>query len=189
MTIWGRAKEFDGTHIISGAGERRRQARNLTAYWVVAALTLCVDLLTKWAITTSLQLGQSLPLIEPFLRLTYVRNTGAAFSLLANLNSPWRSVFLIVVPALAFVFLAVLAHREKHRGLTLMLPLGLVSGGAIGNLLDRLATGTVVDFIDMGLGSLRWPVYNAADSAVVIGVCWLMFLTLRESPRRSERRK
>ena len=184
MNLWGYSKEFDGNRLVSGMHSRKKGVLSGVAwYWIVLAVILTLDMLSKWLVTQTLVLHQSVSLAGSFLRLTYVRNTGAAFSLLADFHSPWRLVLFVTVPVVAFLLLTYLAYREKHHRFRTLCPLGLVSGGALGNLLDRIFSGTVVDFIDVSIGSFHWPVFNLADSAVVIGVGWLLFSTFRRRPR------
>ena len=116
-----------------------------------------------------------------------MRNTGAAFSLLAHSGAAsWRLYFLIGVAAVTVVLLTWLAFREAPERLVPLLPMGLVCGGALGNLWDRVTTGTVVDFIEMGIGPYRFPVYNLADPAVLAGVLWILWLSFRRSDRAGQ---
>ena len=154
----------------------------LAAFWLSWGCVFALDWGSKWLVTHTMFLQQSLPLAGDLVRLTYVRNTGAAFSLLADFHSPWRTLVLISVPVLALTVLTVMAWRERQKGWPLLVPLGLVCGGALGNLKDRAFSGTVVDFLDAGVHALRWPVFNVADSAVVIGVIWLLLITLQQRP-------
>jgi signal peptidase II len=112
-------------------------------------------------------LHESVRLAGDFLRLTYARNSGIAFGLSPGFLS--GSLLLAITLAgsgLILVFL--LTQRELGVGKSAIV--GLILGGAVGNLIDRIATGEVVDFLDVGIGSTRWPVFNIADSAVVVGV-------------------
>jgi signal peptidase II len=137
----------------------------LFAVWAAAGLVFALDRWTKaWAVA-ELALVHTRPLFGDWLRLTYVRNTGVAFGLGAGQGLP-----LAAVTFGALVLVVVLALQERNRTWTRSLALGLVVGGAAGNLLDRVRWGSVVDFIDFGFGRNMFPVFNAADSAITLGV-------------------
>ncbi len=138
----------------------------------LAFVILVLDQLTKFLVSSNFQVGQSLP-AEGFLRLTYVQNTGAAFGIFDG-----NTFVLAIVSGIALVLLGIFSFN-LHRlpfGDTIIahVALGLMIGGALGNLIDRLVLGYVVDFIDIG----PWPVFNLADSAVVVGVGILVYLLL-----------
>lgn len=141
--------------------------------WLIAALTLAVDQLAKWIVRTSFAPQQSLPLLPGVLHLTYVRNSGAAFSLFQG-QVAWLSVVSVLVAG--WIGWELLRHESLvggRAGLPLS-SLGLILGGAIGNLVDRLRFGYVEDFIDLRV----WPVFNVADSAITIGVTLLIWHSL-----------
>ncbi|HEY6572723.1 MAG TPA: signal peptidase II [Candidatus Eisenbacteria bacterium] len=139
-----------------------------------AAVVVALDQLTKAAASSRLFLSEPVPVFGDFLRLTLVRNTGAAFGLFPGSRLPF-----IIVSTLAIAVVLYLYTREAYRGLPQRILLGCILGGAIGNLVDRIRLGWVVDFIDVGLGSARWPVFNVADSAVTVGVILLAWLLSR----------
>ena len=142
--------------------------------WSLAVAVVLLDWITKrWALV-HLSQREPLDLLGEFLRLSFTRNTGVAFGLFADLELPLGWVSLA---ALAIVFW--LALRSGTKDSSRAVSLGLILGGAAGNLIDRVRWGSVVDFIDVGLGALRWPVFNVADSAITIGVClWALRLFL-----------
>lgn len=109
-------------------------------------------------------LGRNFDVIDSFVRITLVHNSGAAFGLLQEARG-----FLIVASTAASVFIMFLAERLPPEERWKRVFLGLILGGALGNLIDRLYPGQVIDFIDVGAASYRWPVFNVADSAVTIG--------------------
>jgi signal peptidase II len=148
-------------------------------FWAVGLGVLALDWLSKLAVVHNLQPYQSLQLLGDYVQLTYVRNAGGAFSLLAHSTFAWRPFLFIGIAAATMVVLAVIAHREKGAGLGFLIPLGMICGGAAGNLVDRVTVGTVVDFIEVGVKAYHWPVFNLADSAIDIGVVWLLFVNLR----------
>ena len=140
------------------------------------------DWATKALVQARFYLGESLPLL-PGLAFTYVRNTGAAFSLLADASASWRRPFFYGV-TVAACGAALWMRRSIERADRLShLGLGLIVGGALGNLMDRIRTGEVVDFIEVGVrGVYTWPVFNVADSAVCVGVGLLVWRALRPMP-------
>jgi len=146
-------------------------------YWMVVAIGLAVDQLTKWIVTQTMDLNQSVPLLGEIVSLTHVRNTGAAFSLLANVDAAWKLYLFAGIAVIAFAAMTVAAFRERERGAAWLLPLGLVSAGSLGNLIDRLTVRAVIDFIDVSYRSFHFPVFNVADSAVCVGVAWLVLLS------------
>ena len=117
-------------------------------------------------------LGESIPLLS-FFHITYVENTGAAFSLGQNRNN-----FFVIVSIVMLVILFVLRHRWEKKdphNLLLKLSLALIIGGALGNLHDRIRYGSVVDFLDFFAGAYHWPAFNVADSAICVGAFLLGF--------------
>jgi len=129
--------------------------------FLIAALVFGLDRLTKLFIAGRMELYESIPVIEGVFHITYVRNPGAAFGLFAHKTPLFIGITVLVVAALTF-YSKQLAGGSRR----LILALGLLLGGAAGNLYDRIVTGTVVDFLDFRI----WPVFNLADSALVIGV-------------------
>lgn len=135
---------------------------------VCAAIVIAIDQFTKTIASSSLFLGRPVPFLGDAVRLTLVHNTGAAFGLFPGSRVPFIIISLLAIGVVVYLFL-----RETYRSLANRILLGCILGGAIGNLADRVRLGYVVDFIDMGVGSLRWPVFNVADSAVTLGVIFL----------------
>lgn len=142
-------------------------------------LSLLVDLASKWAIQRYFQIGESLPLL-PGLALTYVRNSGAAFSMLAGWDASLRlplffSVTIVALGAIAFYF-----RSLPEKDFLSAFALGLVAGGAVGNFIDRVRYGEVVDFIEVGVRSVyTWPIFNVADSCVCVGVGFLIWRSFK----------
>jgi len=150
------------------------QSVSLLVLLSIAALVLALDQLTKRWVSSSLPEGgwwSPLPGVGRIFRITHTTNSGAAFGIFPNQGNFFVLVAMVVVLAI------VLYHRHlPARGWWIRLSLGLQLGGAIGNLLDRLHYGYVVDFIDIGF----WPIFNLADAAIVIGVSILAYCLWRE---------
>jgi signal peptidase II len=134
----------------------------------VAALVVVVDQVTKRLAVERLRGKPSVPVVDDILRLTYVENRGAAFGLLQD-----QTAFFVLVGIVVIGVIAASYRYLPRSGFRLHLALGLQLGGAIGNLLDRVRQGYVVDFVDFGYRSNWWPVFNVADSAIVVGVALL----------------
>ncbi len=133
--------------------------------WLIP-LTLVIDQASKILVQRKMELFQSIPVLgEDFFRLTYIHNPGAAFGL--NIGSPLLHTIVSIAALGVLVWLFWTLPRQEH---LLRLALVLVLGGALGNIVDRLYLGEVVDFFDFGFGSTRWPIFNFADSFVTIGV-------------------
>jgi len=151
--------------------------RRIAALLAIAGGVLALDQWTKRLATLHLAGRPSLEVLGDFVRLTYALNSGVAFSLGADTRFP----FWLFSIAAAVVILWLLA-RGKITRTGQQLALALILGGALGNLVDRITTGLVVDFVEVGVGRFRWPVFNVADSAVSIGV--VMFLLLGSTSAR-----
>jgi signal peptidase II len=152
----------------------------VTAVLLLAGAVVAFDQLTKLVALDRLPLGASMPVIDGFLSLTLVLNPGLAFGLLGTIPTAWRWV----VAALSLVALAVLARvalRVLPTGGWLgRLSIGLIFGGAVGNLIDRARFGAVVDFVDVHWRGWHWPAFNVADSAITVGVTLLALRLMSE---------
>ncbi|HEX7003980.1 MAG TPA: signal peptidase II [Trueperaceae bacterium] len=164
-------------------------------YLLLAALLIAADQLSKWWATSSFAGGGALELGWGF-RLTYIRNTGAAFGLLRDINLQVAGVNVdgtLLLGLLSAAVSLVIVWYLVRRGATLSpLPhvaLALILAGALGNMIDRLLLGFVIDFIHFRSGSFDFPVFNLADSFVVIGGILLFLGSLLESRREAEERR
>lgn len=142
-------------------------------FGVTAAITLALDQVTKAVVRSTMQPGASTPLLDGVFHLTHVRNTGAAFGLM-----PGRQPMFIAVTVAVLVGIALYLRFAMPSSRLGACALGLVAGGAVGNLIDRVATGRVTDFFEIE----GFPVFNIADSGIVIGVAVLVILTLFAAP-------
>jgi signal peptidase II len=152
-------------------------------FYVIALAIVLTDQLTKAIVMRSMSLGQSIPLVAGYFDLTFVLNPGAAFSLLATLPERIRTPFFICISVAATVLITVYRARYLRQQRLASLSLGLILGGAIGNLIDRVRYGVVVDFLDVHVYQYHWPVFNVADSAISVGVTLLVFEMLLEWQR------
>lgn len=145
----------------------------------VTFLVVAVDQFTKMLIHSSYDLGQTTKIIENFLNLTYVRNTGAAFGILGTANAAFRQVFFLSIPPIAVFIIILFLYNLPENEKVEIYALSAISGGAIGNYIDRLRFGYVIDFLDFHIKNIySWPAFNIADSAIVCGVIVLCILML-----------
>lgn len=145
--------------------------------WLGIALAVIVlDHLTKFWVSSALDYQEAIPVL-PFFSLVLVHNTGAAFSFLADAGG-WQRWFFITVGIVATVVIVRLLKRHAHDP-RLALALALVLGGALGNVLDRVVLGHVVDFLYFHYKSFAWPAFNVADSAITVGAALLIWDSLR----------
>jgi len=145
---------------------------------LIAASVIVLDRLTKWLVVRRLPLAHDVSIIPGFFQLSHWENTGAAFSMFADSTSPWRTAGLIAFSTLAVVVISLLLWKHGPKLDATAIALSLILGGALGNLWDRIAKGTVTDFLDFYIGSNHWPPFNVADSAIVVGSIFLAWTIL-----------
>jgi signal peptidase II len=153
---------------------------------IIAALVIAIDQLSKYLVATFLPLGGAwspFPGSQPFFQIVYTYNTGVAFGLFKDLGPVFIVIALIVVGVIV-----VYSRRLRNDQWLTCLALGLMLGGALGNVIDRLRLGHVIDFIDVGVGPTRWYTSNLADVSIVLGVILLgvaTFIDERHERKRS----
>lgn len=142
-------------------------------FWIIGVVILIFDRAAKYFITSYMKLGQTIPIIIDFFHITYVKNPGAAFGILTD--KKWFFIIMTIIVLLVIIYLAHTMDKQKK---LMSVALGLVAGGALGNLIDRINNGLVIDYLDFrGI----WPyIFNIADSAIVVGVIFLSWQLLRE---------
>ncbi len=140
-----------------------------------AGAVVAMDQAAKAWVQASFRLHESRPVIEGWFHLTYIRNPGAAFGLFADQDAVLRQALFLGVTAVALVAIGVMVHRLPTGRRAALAGLALVFGGAVGNLIDRLRWGEVVDFLDVFWRTHHWPAFNLADSAITVGVAVLLF--------------
>ena len=162
------------------------QLRGRLPYALLVAGTLVLDRWTKVFIQSRFDLNESIPVIDGFFNITYLRNTGVAFGIFSSVSSPTKSILLSVFTACAAAFVVTYSVRSPVRNRLLQTALSLILGGALGNLYDRLAYGYVVDFLEFYVRDYHWPSFNVADSAISTGVALLALEIIRnETPGRT----
>jgi signal peptidase II len=143
------------------------------------AVILISDQASKLIVDRTMPLHHSIPVIDDLFNLTYIRNTGAAFGIFAGSAEVFRRPFLIVVSIVASGFIVTLLRRLPERETGLITALTFILGGAIGNLIDRLIHGEVIDFLDFFWSGYHWPAFNIADSFITVGVAITVFYLIR----------
>ena len=142
---------------------------------VIACLVVIVDQITKAVVVNGLALYSSVPVINGFFNLTHIHNPGGAFGFMANQGEAIRVFFFLVVACAAMVFVLYFYYKTPEKHFFFRVCLSLIFGGAIGNLIDRIRLGKVIDFLDFYIGQWHWPAFNIADSAITIGIAIYIF--------------
>lgn len=148
---------------------------------VIAIVGIVVDQITKVAIDRSMQLFDSIPVVENFFHITYVRNKGAAFSFLSHAS--WRLPFFISVSIVAALVILVAFQKLRDDQKLAHVSLAMIFSGAVGNLIDRIRLGEVIDFLDVHWYRHHWPAFNVADSLICVGVFLLAIDMVLEEKR------
>ena len=149
-------------------------------YFLIPVVVLVLDRLTKVLVEARFLLYESKTIIPGVFDLTHTRNTGVAFGLFANSDSPWVPYVLMLTATTALIAILVYSLRQPIDNWKLQLGLMLVLGGAAGNLYDRINYGYVIDFLDVFYGTYHWPTFNVADSAITIGIGFLLLEVLHK---------
>lgn len=157
------------------AGGIRHPYRKILILAVIAGLVVLLDQFTKALILRSLPLYDSITVIPGFFNITHVHNPGGAFGLLADQSPLIRKILFLAVSALASLVVLYFYLKTPSGYRWLSAAFALIFGGAIGNLIDRLRFGIVVDFLSLYIGPYHWPAFNVADSAITVGVAIFAF--------------
>lgn len=152
---------------------------------VFAVVTVALDFWTKALILARFEFGEYLP-VTPYFNLVHVHNTGAAFGLLSGAHADLRIPFFVVVSLIAFGVISTLVYKAAADKLVYVSALGLILGGAVGNFIDRIRFGFVVDFLDFHLGASHWPAFNVADIAISVGVGLLLLDMIQEERKQKK---
>jgi signal peptidase II len=141
---------------------------------LIAFTVIILDQATKYWIMQSMRLHESISIVPNLFNFTYIRNPGAAFGLLAGSSNAFRTVFFGVTSLFALALLGTILVRLPAKDWVGQVSIAGILGGAVGNLIDRLRFGEVIDFLDVYLESYHWPAFNVADSAISVGVVCLI---------------
>ena len=134
----------------------------------VAAIVIILDQLTKAVITNYFILHESIEVTRGLFNITYIRNPGAAFGIFRGVSETFRTIFLTGISFAATIIIFFVYRNTK--GAASRIAFSLIAGGAVGNLIDRIRFGAVIDFLDFYIGRYHWPAFNVADSAITAGV-------------------
>ncbi len=147
-------------------------------YAALAGLVILIDQAAKALIVNNIPFYGSARVIPGFLNLTHIHNKGAILGIFNSAEYAWAPIVLLVLNAAALALVIYYFSKTSESERAARLGLALICGGALGNIVDRLARGYVVDFIDMSVGSFHWPTFNVADSCISIGAVLLIFSVL-----------
>jgi signal peptidase II len=156
----------DGSSVVAKAGVRT--GAHWIAFFGIAAVVFVLDQLTKALLVANLSPGERVSVVGDLVRLVFSQNSGALFGMFRE------NAALFGLVSLGVVGLIVLYHGRSSRSLYLSIALGLLLGGAVGNLTDRLRLGYVVDFVDLGIGDFRWYTFNVADASISLAIVMLV---------------
>ncbi|WP_079709381.1 signal peptidase II [Paraliobacillus ryukyuensis] len=153
-------------------------------YYAIAFVIIVIDQLTKWWVVANMELRESIPVIENFFYITSHRNTGAAWGILAG-----RMSFFYIITIIVIIFVAYYIQKFAKDSMLTGISLALILGGAIGNFIDRLFRKEVVDFFDVYIGNYNYPIFNIADSSLVVGVILVLIATFMDEKKKKERKQ
>lgn len=166
--------------------------KKMSLVFNLAFLIICIDQVCKAYIQTQYSLHESTAVIAGFFSITYARNFGAAFGFLENSTPLFRDTFMLSVPPLVCMIIISLIYfiktstdQEFKQNRFQLMALGLILGGALGNYLDRLLYGYVVDFFDFYINKNHFPTFNIADMSIVVGVSSLIYCLYKENKNAS----
>ncbi len=142
---------------------------------------MLIDQITKVSVDRSMQLFDSIPVVDNFFHITYVRNRGAAFSFLSNAS--WRLPFFIAISLVAAIVILIAFRKLRDDQKLAQISLAMIFSGAVGNLIDRMRLGEVIDFLDVHWYRHHWPAFNVADSLICVGVFLLAVDMILEEKR------
>ena len=145
-------------------------------FFSISLAILALDQATKLMVHTSFNLGEKKVIIPDFFNITYIQNRGGVFGLFSQSNDVIRTVLFLILPVLAFVFIISIVHKLKDKEKYQLLAFASIFGGALGNYIDRVHFGYVVDFLDFYIKDYVWPAFNVGDIAIVMGVVCAMIM-------------
>lgn len=151
---------------------------------IITAVVTLLDQTVKALVLLSVPLYTEIPVIKGFFSLVHVRNRGAAFGFLNRHDISWQFWLFLAATVVAVVVVIMLARGSKAGDYPFFLALGMILGGAAGNLIDRVLYREVIDFLDFYFGNYHWPAFNVADIAICVGAALALFLSLRRPPEK-----
>ena len=155
-------------------------------FFIIMVLVIVGDQLTKLWVLDNFALYDSRVIIPGFFNLTFLRNSGAAFGMLSGMPLLWRQIFFISIVVVALVALVLMQRRMGKENSWYTICFALIGGGAVGNVVDRVLYGSVVDFLDVYIGKYHWPAFNVADSGITVGVTIFLLLQIFEGEEKKD---
>jgi len=155
----------------------------------LSPILIVIDQITKFYIDTRMSIHESIEVIGGFFNITYVRNPGSAFGFLASSSAQFRSIFYLIITLLAVGLILYYVVKTEDDDKLTPLSLSLILSGAVGNMIDRIRFGEVIDFLDVYLGSQHWPAFNVADSAISVGAVILIVEIIRRGKEKKAEAK
>ncbi|MFA5321253.1 MAG: signal peptidase II [Smithella sp.] len=149
--------------------------KNIIVFALSAAAIVMLDQITKAVIVKRFLLHESRPVIDGFLNIVYVMNPGAAFGFLANMSETFRYCFFTGITTTVVLLIIYYIVKSKSQNMLYITSMTLIFAGAVGNLIDRLRFGAVVDFLDVYIGTAHWPAFNVADSSITVGAVLMIW--------------
>jgi signal peptidase II len=169
-------------------GKRNFQLNMKNKYYLIALLILVADLIAKWIVRVKLFPREVLEIIPGYLRLSYMTNRGVAFGLFDDVESIWKPYVLAGMAIVAVAVIVIYGLRVSRSRKLLQLALAITLGGILGNFVDRIFRGYVIDFIEFHIKDVfHWPTFNIADSAITIGIALLLIDTIRNPAFEEEK--
>lgn len=151
---------------------------------IISIILLCIDQISKLLVVNLLTKTDSITIIKNFFYLTYINNDGAAFSILVG-----KRIFLILIAVLVIVMLISYIKKNNIQNKLELVSISLIIGGSLGNLMDRVIRGYVIDFLDFKIFNYNFPIFNLADTFIVIGVILLLLKKIRKENNLDSRNK
>ena len=151
---------------------------------IISIILLCIDQISKLLVVNLLTKTDSITIIKNFFYLTYINNDGAAFSILVG-----KRIFLILIAVLVIVMLIRYIKKNNIQNKLELVSISLIIGGSLGNLMDRVVRGYVIDFLDFKIFNYNFPIFNLADTFIVIGVFLLLLKEIRKETNLDSRNK
>lgn len=151
---------------------------------IISIILLCIDQISKLLVVNLLTKTDSITIIKNFFYLTYINNDGAAFSILVG-----KRIFLILIAVLVIVMLISYIKKNNIQNKLELVSISLIIGGSLGNLMDRVIRGYVIDFLDFKIFNYNFPIFNLADTFIVIGVILLLLKEIRKENNLDSRNK
>ncbi|MGD9331701.1 MAG: signal peptidase II [Desulfobacterales bacterium] len=180
MTVRQPHREAAGPRPPEGLEAPRRKYQRLA--WI-AGTVVVLDQVTKWIILTRLDLYHTIPVVPGFFNIVHVQNPGGAFGFLAQQSPLVRGLVFLLMSTLAVCLIFWFYRNTPSSHRLLAAGFALIFGGAIGNLIDRVRLGQVVDFLDFYIGTWHWPAFNVADSGITVGIAiFLLHVVLGRMP-------